>query len=123
MKKNTKFTQNILELIQRTTVFLPCDVLDVIEQRADQEASDSRADFAIRLIRDNIALGDRVQASAFAAVANDVPDGETVAGVPARPARAQMRAVAALERLPDLLKRVKELEARIRDIASAEDNP
>ena len=73
-------------------------------------------------IRDNIAVGDRVQVSAYAAVAGDVPAGQAVGGIPAKPAKEQMRVMLSMPKLPDLLKRVRELEARIRILGSAEDN-
>lgn len=74
-------------------------------------------------IRDNVTLGDGVQCSAFAAVAGDVPAGEIVMGVPARPARTALRIIQATERLPDLLKRVRELEARLSAIEQSNHHP
>jgi len=73
-------------------------------------------------VRDNIALGDGVQCAAFAAVASDVPDGQRIAGIPARPATETMRIVHAGERLPALLKRVKDLESRLNALESSKDN-
>jgi UDP-3-O-[3-hydroxymyristoyl] glucosamine N-acyltransferase len=73
-------------------------------------------------IRDNVVVGDGVQLSAFAAVAGDVGDGEALAGVPAGPARQQLRIIKASERLPELLKRVRELEARLSALESSEDH-
>ena len=73
-------------------------------------------------LRDNITVGDRVRASAFAAIAGDVPDGEAVGGIPARPAKQQMRIVLSEAKLPDLLKQVKTLEARIESLESAKNN-
>jgi len=73
-------------------------------------------------IRDNISLGDGVQCSAFAAVAQNVADGEIVAGVPARPAGLTLRIARAEEKLPELLKRVKSLETRLKKLESAKDN-
>jgi UDP-3-O-[3-hydroxymyristoyl] glucosamine N-acyltransferase len=73
-------------------------------------------------IRDNITLGDGVHCSAFAAVAADVPDGQAVAGIPAAPARDMYRQLQAAAKLPELLKRVKELEARLSALESAKDH-
>ncbi|MCY2924192.1 MAG: UDP-3-O-(3-hydroxymyristoyl)glucosamine N-acyltransferase [Planctomycetota bacterium] len=64
-------------------------------------------------IRDGVHLGDRVQCSAFAAVAADVPDGQFVVGIPAAPAKEMYRVLQAQMKLPELLKRVKELETRL----------
>ena len=74
-------------------------------------------------VRDNIALGRGVHASAFAAIAGDVADGEVVAGIPARPWKEQGRIVMAAAKVPELLKRVKELEERIRALESPKHNP
>lgn len=73
-------------------------------------------------VRDNISLGDGVQCSAFAAVAQDVEAGQTVVGVPAGPAREQYRVYQSLPKLPELLKKVKELEARLAAIESAKNH-
>lgn len=73
-------------------------------------------------IRDNITLGNGVQCSAFAAVAQDVPDGEIVAGIPAGPVREKFREIQAAAKLPELLKRVKDLEARLSALESAKNH-
>jgi UDP-3-O-[3-hydroxymyristoyl] glucosamine N-acyltransferase len=73
-------------------------------------------------IRDNVSLGDGVQCSAFAAVASDIGDGEIYAGIPAGPARQQLRIVQATAKLPDLLKQVRDLEARLKALESSNDH-
>jgi UDP-3-O-[3-hydroxymyristoyl] glucosamine N-acyltransferase len=65
-------------------------------------------------IRDNIKIGKGVQISAYAALAGDVGDGEIVGGIPARPWKEQARVMMAGLKLPDLLKRFRELEERVR---------
>jgi UDP-3-O-[3-hydroxymyristoyl] glucosamine N-acyltransferase len=73
-------------------------------------------------IRDNITLGQGVQCAAMSGVANDIPPGLVVAGVPAAPAREAFRQIQALTKLPELLKRVRELEARLHAIESAKND-
>ena len=65
-------------------------------------------------IRDNISIGKGAQCAAVSAVANDVPDGQVVAGIPAVPARDALRIVQSTAKLPELLKRVKALESRLK---------
>ncbi|MBS3735114.1 MAG: UDP-3-O-(3-hydroxymyristoyl)glucosamine N-acyltransferase [Phycisphaerae bacterium] len=64
-------------------------------------------------VRDNIALGDGVRLAAFCAVAADVPDGQVVSGIPAIDARDHRRIVAAWNKLPELVKRVRQLETKL----------
>ena len=64
-------------------------------------------------IRDNITLGDGVTVAAYSAVAQDVPDGETVAGTPARNAGQMLRIVTTQAKLPEIAKRLKALEAKV----------
>jgi len=73
-------------------------------------------------VRDNIKIGDGVQCAAFAAISANVPSGQVVAGVPARPFTEALRIVQATAKLPELLKRLRKLEARFGDLDSAEDN-
>ena len=53
---NVLFRQNVLELIRRTSAFLPPDVENVINLQRKLEASGSKADFALELVAQNIGL-------------------------------------------------------------------
>src|ERR1051325_1936657 len=50
------FRQNILELIRRTSAFLPPDVENVINLQRKLESAGSKADFALELVAQNIGL-------------------------------------------------------------------
>jgi UDP-3-O-[3-hydroxymyristoyl] glucosamine N-acyltransferase len=58
----------------------------------------------------HLKIGHGVTIGAKAGVMNDIPDGETWLGIPARPDRRMKRIFLALDRLPDLLRRVAALE-------------
>ncbi len=64
-------------------------------------------------IRDNVTIGQGVQCAAMAGVGSDIPPGLTIAGTPAMAAKEMLRQWQALTKLPELLKRVRELEARL----------
>ena len=65
----------------------------------------------------NVADGARV--SPQAGVTDDLGEGETVAGFPARPVKDFNRAIAGLYKLRDLRKRVRELEVAVRTLESS----
>ena len=50
------FRSNMLELIRRTSAFLPPDVEHVITLQRQLEAKGSKADFALELVAQNIGL-------------------------------------------------------------------
>src|SRR5437773_3948194 len=50
------FRQNILELIRRTSAFLPPDVESVINLQRKLESTGSKAEFALELVAQNIGL-------------------------------------------------------------------
>jgi len=58
-------------------------------------------------------IGDGVRVGAQSGVLGDMPAGETCTGYPAVPQAEWLRAVTAVRRLPELLKRVRELEKEI----------
>jgi UDP-3-O-[3-hydroxymyristoyl] glucosamine N-acyltransferase len=58
----------------------------------------------------HLKIGDRVTVSAQSGVMTDIPDGEKWLGTPAQPDKQAKRQMIAVQRLPELLKRVAELE-------------
>ena len=61
----------------------------------------------------HLKIGDRVTVAAQAGVMSDIPEGEKWLGAPARPDRQMKRQFIAVERLPQLLQRVKDIERRL----------
>lgn len=61
----------------------------------------------------HLKIGNHVTVSAQSGVMTDIPDGEKWFGAPARRDRETKRIYIALERLPEVLRRVKELENKI----------
>lgn len=61
----------------------------------------------------HLKLGNRVTVAAQSGVMNNIPDGEKWFGSPAQPDRVMKRQLIALQQLPELLKRVNELEKRL----------
>ena len=64
----------------------------------------------------HIKIGDGARIGAQAGVSNSVPDGATYTGYPAMPHRDWLRTMAALPRVPDLVKLVRKLEARLAEL-------
>ena len=61
----------------------------------------------------HLKIGDRVTVSAQSGVMNNIPDGEKWLGTPAQPDKQAKRQLIAIQRLPELLKRVAELEKKL----------
>jgi len=68
----------------------------------------------------HLKIGSGVVLAARAAVFKDVPDGTTVAGVPARPHREWLKANANVQRLDGLRAKVKHLEERLAELEGKE---
>jgi len=78
-------------------------------------------------VADHLVIGDGASVAAMAAVARNIPSGETQLGYPAGPESEQLRVLIAQKRLPELLKTVKQLLKRIEhletQLADAQDPP
>jgi UDP-3-O-[3-hydroxymyristoyl] glucosamine N-acyltransferase len=61
----------------------------------------------------HLKIGSEVTIAAQSGVMHDIPDGQKWLGTPAQPDRLMKRVYLALQRLPELLKRVSELERRL----------
>ena len=64
-------------------------------------------------VRNNARIGNGVTLLAQSGLKDDIPDGEEWFGYPAMPLREAGRIIMATHRLPDLLKRVRDLEKRV----------
>jgi UDP-3-O-[3-hydroxymyristoyl] glucosamine N-acyltransferase len=64
-------------------------------------------------INGHVSVGDGARLAAQAGVWSDVPPGSTVMGFPARPRIEYLRGLAAQEKVPELLRRVKRLEEQL----------
>jgi len=73
-------------------------------------------------IRDNISLGGGVTCGAYTAVAEDVPDGVTMFGIPAVPAWQKLKEILLTRKLPDLVKRIGELEKKLKNLELSKDD-
>jgi UDP-3-O-[3-hydroxymyristoyl] glucosamine N-acyltransferase len=60
----------------------------------------------------HLKIGSRVTVAAQSGVMHNIPDGEKWLGAPAQPDRQTKRQMIALQKLPDLLRRVAELEKK-----------
>lgn len=67
----------------------------------------------------HLKIGSHVTISAQSGVMTDIPDGEKWLGAPARRDREMKRIFIALERLPELIRRVKELENKVEPAGTA----
>jgi UDP-3-O-[3-hydroxymyristoyl] glucosamine N-acyltransferase len=61
----------------------------------------------------HLRIGSGARLGAQAGVIGDVPAGATYSGYPARPHREALRAQGSLFRLPELIRRVRELERAV----------
>jgi len=70
-------------------------------------------------IAGHLTIGDNAQIAAMAGVMNDVPADSRVAGQPAAPIKDAMRSFSLVQRLPELHKQIKRLEAEIESLKKA----
>lgn len=72
----------------------------------------------------HLRIGNRVTIAAKAGVMHSIPDGETWLGIPACPASQAKRQLVAIQHLPDLMKRFKQLERQVQALLGAQkDHP
>ncbi len=70
-------------------------------------------------VRDHVRVGHRAVLGAMAGVINDVPDDSRLVGIPATPEREQMIKQAALSKLPEMRRHLKDLQARVEHLTQA----
>ncbi len=73
-------------------------------------------------VRDHVHIGTRAVLGAMAGVMNDVPADARVVGIPATPEREQMIKQAALSKLPEMRRQLKQLQATVAHLAETIEN-
>ncbi len=71
-------------------------------------------------INDHTTVGDGVTVGAGSKVYGDLMEPGVYSGTPARPHRQRLRTLAATQKLPELLKRIRELESRLAELEGKE---
>jgi len=64
----------------------------------------------------HVKIGDGTRVGGQSGVFNDLPAGVTVSGTPTRPQRDYLRSMAALQKLPDLMKELRKLSQRVEEL-------
>ncbi len=64
----------------------------------------------------HLKVGDNTVVAARSLVISDLPGGQFVSGYPARPHKEAMRAIASQRKIPELIKRVKQLETELEEL-------
>lgn len=74
-------------------------------------------------IADHLKLGNHAVVAAKSGVMRDVPDGGRVLGIPAVPDRQAKRQIIAMQQLPEMLRRLRDLEKQVKQGQSAGAEP
>jgi UDP-3-O-[3-hydroxymyristoyl] glucosamine N-acyltransferase len=73
-------------------------------------------------VSDHSVIGDGTMVAASSSVLGEIPAGQKVGGTPAMDLREAIRIAMATQRLPDLIKQVKELSQKVTRLETAKDN-
>lgn len=74
-------------------------------------------------VRDHVHIGTGAVLGAMAGVINDVPDAARLVGIPATPEREQMVKQAALSKLPEMRRQLKQLQQAVAKLAAQQETP
>jgi UDP-3-O-[3-hydroxymyristoyl] glucosamine N-acyltransferase len=67
-------------------------------------------------IADHLTIGNQVTIGAKSGVMRDIPDGGRVLGIPAAPDKQAKRQIIAVQQLPELIRRMRELEKQVEQL-------
>lgn len=115
---NTKI-DNLVQIAHNVRVGANCIIVSQTGVAGSTEIGDGTILAAQAGIADNLKIGRRAVVLARAGVKDHIQDGETVIGTPARPFRQAARIIAAENRLPDWVKELERLRARVEELEKA----
>jgi UDP-3-O-[3-hydroxymyristoyl] glucosamine N-acyltransferase len=109
---------NLVHIAHNVTVGRNC----IIMGQAGFAGSTHLGDYCVVASQSGIAghlkLGNQATVGAKSGVMRDVPDGGTVLGIPAAPDKQAKRQMIAVTQLPELIRRVRELEKQVEQLSA-----
>jgi UDP-3-O-[3-hydroxymyristoyl] glucosamine N-acyltransferase len=111
---------NLVQIAHNVTVGENCIVVAQVGISGSVDIGDRVLLAGQAGLKDHITVGDDAIICGRSGVVGDVEAGEFLSGYPARPHREQMRVYAAQQKLPGLLRVIKDLEKRIQKLESSD---
>jgi UDP-3-O-[3-hydroxymyristoyl] glucosamine N-acyltransferase len=107
---------NLVHIAHNTVIGRHCLIMGQVGFAGSTQLGDYVVVASQSGVADHVKLGNQVMVGAKSGVMRDVPDGAKVLGVPAAPDKQAKRQIISIQKLPDLLQRMRELEAQVREL-------
>lgn len=110
---------NLVHVAHNVTVGKHCLILGQVGFGGSTRLGDYCVVASQAGIADHLKLGTQSRVGAKSGVMRDVPDGETVVGIPAQPDGRMKRQWVGMQQLPELMKRMRALEKQVATLAGS----
>lgn len=121
IKRGTRI-DNLVQIAHNVVIGENCLVISQVALAGSVHVGNNVILAGQAAIDGHLVLGDNVVVGAKAGVTKDVPDGMRISGFPAQRHDHELRLVASLRRVPELLERIRELEKKVRELECPPDN-
>jgi UDP-3-O-[3-hydroxymyristoyl] glucosamine N-acyltransferase len=116
--KGTKI-DNLVHVAHNVVMGQHCLILGQVGFAGSTHLGDYTVIAAQSGIAGHLKLGRQSTVGAKSGVMRDIPDGGSVLGIPAAADKQAKRQWVAIQKLPELVRKVRELEAKIQDLSKA----
>ena len=107
---------NLVHIAHNVTIGKHCLIMGQVGFAGSTTLGDYTVVASQSGIADHLKIGNRVTIGAKSGVMRDLEDGARVLGIPALPDRQTKRQMIALQQLPELIKRLREVEKQIEEV-------
>jgi UDP-3-O-[3-hydroxymyristoyl] glucosamine N-acyltransferase len=107
---------NLVHIAHNVTIGRHCLVMGQVGFAGSTRLGDYCVIASQSGIAGHLTLGNQATVGAKSGVMRDIPDKGTVLGIPAAPDKQAKRQMIAIQQLPDLIRRVRELEKQVADL-------
>jgi UDP-3-O-[3-hydroxymyristoyl] glucosamine N-acyltransferase len=110
---------NLVHVAHNVTLGRHCLIMGQVGFAGSTQVGDYGVIASQSGIAGHLRLGAQVTVGAKSGVMRDIPDGARVLGIPAAPDRQAKRQMIAVQQLPELLRRMRELERELAEVKAA----